>query len=69
VTVYERLGIPSPDECVGVLGLAASLFGVTVGVAALFLLEQSLPGFAIVVGSLLIGWASFIYCVVWGESD
>jgi hypothetical protein len=67
--IYERLGVPSPDECVGVAGLTISLIGVTIGVAALFFLEQTLPAFATIVGSLLVGWVSFLYCVVWGESS
>jgi hypothetical protein len=66
--VYERLGVPSPGECVGVAGLTVSLVGFTVGVVAMVALEQTLPGFVLLVGSLLVGWVSFIYCVVWGES-
>ena len=67
--IYERLGVPSPDECVGVAGLTISLIGMTIGVAALFSLEQTFPAFATIVGSLLVGWVSFLYCVVWGESS
>jgi len=67
--IYERLGVPSPNECVGVGGLTVALIGLTIGVAALFVLEQSFPAFVVIVASLLAGWVSFLYCVVWGESQ
>lgn len=68
MSVFETLGIPSPDQCVGVVGLSISLVGMTIGVAALAYYEQSLPVFGIIVASLFIGWVSFLYCVIWGES-
>jgi hypothetical protein len=66
--IFETAGIPSPDECVGVAGLSVSLVGLTLGVAALVLLDQTFPAFAVLVASAVVGWVSFIYCVVWGES-
>lgn len=66
--VSEALGIPSPDECIGVVGLAVGLAGTTLGVAALLLLEGGFAAWALVVAGLFVGWVSFLYCVVWGES-
>ena len=68
MSVFESIGLPSPDECVGVLGLSISLIGITIGVGALLFLESTVPAFVLVVASLLVGWVSFLYCVVWGES-
>lgn len=66
--VFETLGVPSPDECIGVAGLSVSLVGLTVGVLALLVLNLGFLAWALVVASLLVGWVSFLYCVVWGES-
>lgn len=68
MSVSERLGIPSPDECVGVVGLVVSLVGVTVGVVALLVFSEELAVVAVIIASLLLGWVSVLYCVVWGES-
>lgn len=65
----ETLGVPSPDECVGVAGVAVSLVGLTVGVALLLLFQGGFLTWALVIASLLVGWVSFMYCVVWGESS
>ena len=66
--LFERLGVPSPDECLGIVGLSLALFGLTVGVVWLLLLDGEFYAWALVVASLFVGWASFLYCIVWGES-
>ena len=62
------LAVPPPDECIGVVGLSVALVGLTIGVIGVALLGWTFAGWALVVASLLVGWVSFLYCVVWGES-
>ena len=65
---YESLGLPSPDECIGVGGLTLSLIILTVGILAHILIADTLWTFGMIVAGLLIGWLSVMYCVVWGQA-
>lgn len=67
--LFETLGVPSPDQCVGVAGLTVALVGLTLGLVGVLVLELGFAAWAVVVASLFVGWVSFLYCVVWGESD
>lgn len=67
--ISESLGIPSPDECIGIFGLTAALIGITIGITAILLFGLEFAAWVVVVASLLVGWVSFLYCVVWGESS
>lgn len=64
---FETIGIPSPDECVGVAGLTVSLVVLTVAVSIHVLIFDSIWTWIAMVGGLLIGWVSVMYCVVWGQ--
>ena len=67
--ISDSLGIPSADECIGVFGLTVALIGITIGITGILLFGLEFAAWAVVVASLLIGWVSFLYCVVWGESN
>jgi hypothetical protein len=42
---------------------------VTLGPAALSVLEDATPAFVVLVASPILGWTSVLYCVVRGETD
>ncbi len=64
---YETLGLPSPDECIGIGGLTVSLAILTVGIVIHLLITSSIWSLGLIIVGLFIGWVSFMYCVVWGE--
>lgn len=51
----ETLSVPSLDECIGIVGLSISLVGLTIGIAALLLLNVTSLAWVLVVGSLFVG--------------
>ena len=64
---YEWLGLPSPEECVGVAGLTISLGVLTLGIVIHVAVAASIWTWGLIVLGLFIGWVSFLYCVVWGQ--
>jgi len=68
VQPFDALGLPSPDECLGVLGLLVGILGGIVGVVWLFFYDGSIPSFVLIAVSALVGWVSFMYCEVWEQS-
>ena len=64
---YESLGLPSPDECIGVGGLTLSLMILTIGILSHIFIADSIWTFGMIIAGLLIGWLSFMYCIVWGQ--
>lgn len=65
---FDTLGIPSPDECLGILGLIVSFVGAAIGIVWLFFYDGQTWSFILVVLSALLGWVSFMYCEVWEQS-
>ncbi len=66
---YETLGLPSPDECIGVIGLTVSLALLTVGIVIHLFVAATVWSFAVIVAGLFVGWTSFIYCGLWSQRD
>ena len=65
---FDTLGLPSPDECLGTLGLIVSIAGAVVGIVWLISFGGQLGGFVLIALSALLGWVSFMYCEVWEQS-
>lgn len=65
---FDTLGLPSPDECPGILGVVVSLFGGIAGLAWLILYNGFLWSFLLIIASAFLGWVSFMYCVAWDRS-
>lgn len=65
---FARVGLPSPAECPGVLGVVVSLLAALVAVAWGFVYGGGLAAFLLVVLAGLVGWVSFMYCVAWEGS-
>jgi len=65
---FDTLGLPSPDECIGMVGLIVSVLGAIVGIVWLTVYEGQILSFALVVASAFLGWISFMYCEVWEQS-
>ena len=64
---YDYLGLPSPDECIGVVGLTASLILLTIGIGLHLFVVDSIWTFGVIIAGLFVGWVSFMYCLVWGQ--
>ena len=64
---YETLGLPSPDECIGVVGLTTSLLILTIGIVVHLFVVATIWSFALIVAGLFIGWVSIIYCGLWSQ--
>jgi hypothetical protein len=65
---FDTLGLPSPDECLGVLGLIVSIVGAIVGIVWLIRFDGQILSFVLIVLSAVLGWVSFMYCEVWEQS-
>lgn len=65
---FDTLGLPSPDECLGALGLIISIVGAVVGIVWLIRYDGQILSFGLIVLSALLGWVSFMYCEVWEQS-
>jgi len=65
---FDSLGLPSPDECPGILGLLVSFAGAIVGVVWLFFYGGPVWSYVLIILSGLLGWLSFMYCEVWEQS-
>ena len=66
---YETLGVPSPDECIGMGGLTVALVILTVGIVIHLLVQATIWSFGLIVLGLFVGWVSFIYCGLWGQRN
>ena len=66
---YETLGLPSPGDCIGVLGLSVSLVILTIGIVVHLLILATIWSFVLIVAGLFIGWVSIIYCGLWTQRD
>lgn len=65
---FDTLGLPSPEECPGMLGLIVSVLGAIVGILWLIIYSGGVWSFALIALSGLLGWVSFMYCGVWEQS-
>lgn len=65
---FDRLGLPSPKDCPGLVGLLVSLLGAVGSIWALFIYEMAVWGFTLLTLFAVLGWTSFIWCGVWAQS-
>lgn len=66
--IFERAGLPRPSECPGMLGVLVSLVGAAGSIWAFLSYGRPIWSFALLALFALLGWTSFIWCVVWEES-
>ena len=64
----EAVGLPSPRDCPGMVGVGVSLLGVAVSFALLVIYGGPIWSFALLVLFAFLGWTSFVWCAVWDES-
>jgi len=65
---FDALGLPSPDECPGILGLLVSVVGAVLGIVWLFVYSGPVWSYVLIILSALLGWLSFMYCEGWEQS-
>jgi len=65
---YEALGLPDPDECIGIAGLTISVIVAVIGLAWLLVYQGGLASFGLVILAAFVGWVSFMYCESWEGS-
>lgn len=59
------VSIPSPFECIGVLGLIIGAIGLAIGLPMLLLWDVVPWGWFVVVASGTLAGLSFLYCWAW----
>lgn len=62
---YKSLGLPDPDECIGIAGLTMSVIVAITALAWLMFYQGGLVSFGVIVLAALVGWVSFMYCETW----
>lgn len=65
---FDTLGLPGPDECLGMAGLLVSLLVAIVALTWFAVFQGGVPAFGLLATGVLLGISSFIYCVIWGQS-
>lgn len=65
---FDYLGLPSPDECIGILGLIVSVVAAIAGSLWLIQYDGGVWSFVVIALSGLLGWVSFMYCGAWNQS-
>lgn len=65
---FNRLNIPSPRECPGMIGLLISLLGAAGSILALSAYNRTVWGFTLLTLFAVLGWVSFVWCGVWVQS-
>lgn len=66
--VFKRVGLPSPRECPGMIGVLVSLLGAAGSFWLLLVYDGAIWGFTLLTLFAVLGWISFIWCGVWAES-
>lgn len=66
--VFERVGLPGPGECPGILGILVSVIGAAGSFGAIVVYDRAVWAFTLLALFALLGWVSFIWCSVWAES-
>jgi hypothetical protein len=65
---FDILGLPGPDECLGMAGLLVSVLAAIVALIWLGVFQGGVSAFGLLAIGVLLGISSFIYCVIWGQS-
>lgn len=66
--VFERIGLPSPRECPGMIGILVSFLGAAGSFWALVMYDRAIWGFTLLALFAALGWTSFIWCGIWAQS-
>jgi hypothetical protein len=66
---FDSLPIPSPDECLGGIGVLISIVGAVFGLVWLTAWNGGVWSFGFVVACGFLGWVSFMTCVAWGQTE
>lgn len=66
--LFDQVGLPGPRECPGMVGVLLSLLGAAGSFWLLLVYNGAVWGFTLLALFAVLGWTSFIWCVVWAES-
>lgn len=62
MAVFESLGLPSPEECAGVVGLIIGLLGITIGIGTLVCFHDGFAAWTVIVGIIHLLGSIFVLC-------
>lgn len=65
---FDLLGVPSPNECWGMVGLLVSILLVLSGWRGVVAAPGTTVAFALIASGVVLGISSFMYCLMWGQS-
>ena len=66
--LFARLGLPSPRDCPGIIGILVSVLGAAGSFWLLVMYDRAIWGFTLLAMFAVLGWISFIWCGFWLES-
>jgi len=65
---FDVLGLPPPDECLGMPGLLVSVIAAIVALPWATVFQGGVPAFGLLGLGVLAGISSVIYCTIRGRS-
>ena len=66
---FDLLGLPSPEDCYGMIGVLVSLVMALIAFVWVGLFQGGTSAFLLLALGVVLGISSFIYCMIWGQSS
>jgi hypothetical protein len=63
---FDFIGVPGPDDCLGIAGLLLAILLVINGAIGVFVSPGSLAAFSSIAIGVVLGGVSVMYCLLWG---
>ena len=66
---FDLLGLPSPEDCYGMIGVLVSLVMALIAFVWVGLFQGGTSAFLLLALGVVLGISSFIYCAIWEQSN
>ncbi|MFC7057262.1 hypothetical protein [Halovenus salina] len=63
---FDFLGVPGPDDCLGMAGVLVSIVLIIAGGATVGVTGGSISAFGSIAVGGVLAWSSIAYCLAWG---
>jgi hypothetical protein len=63
---FDFLGVPGPDDCLGMVGVLVSIVLIIAGGTAIAVTGGSILAFGSIAVGGVLAWSSIAYCLAWG---
>lgn len=63
---FDFLGVPGPDECLGMAGVLVGIALIITGGLTIAVTGGSIPAFGATAVGGVLAWSSIAYCLAWG---